>query len=88
MDRETPGTVNEEIELYMRTYYSLLRSSGEVEVRALKETHSGMNASLHQRADSPELDLGALIYCALRLPPCITEIRLVLLGQSAEASNR
>ena len=88
MDRATPGTVNEEIELYMRTYYSLLRSSGEVEVRSLEETHSGMNASLHQGANSPELDLAAFVYCALRLPLCITEVRLMLLGQSAEVFSR
>jgi hypothetical protein len=88
MDRATPGTVNEEIELYMRTYYSLLRSSWEVEVRALEETHSGMNASLHREAVSPELDLAAFIYCALRLPPGLTEVRLVLLGQSAEVFSR
>ena len=88
MDRATPGTVNEEIELYMRTYYSLLRSSGEVEVRSLEETHSGMNASLHQDADSSELDLAAFVYCALRLPLCLTQVRLVLLGQSAEVFAR
>ena len=88
MDRRTPSSGNEEIELYIRTYYSLLRSSGEVEVRSLEETHSGMNASLHQGAASPELDLAAFIYCAFRLPPCITDVRLVLLGQSAEVFNR
>lgn len=88
MDRATPIAGNEEIELYIRTYYSLLRSSGEVEVRSLEETHSGMNASLHQGAASPELDLAAFVYCAMRLPPCITQIRLVLLGQSAEVFAR
>lgn len=88
MDRATPGTVNEEIELYMRTYYSLLRSSWEVEVRSLEETHSGMNASLHRKADSPELDPAAFVYCALRLPHCMPDVRLVLLGQSAEVFSR
>ena len=52
MDRTIPNPGNEEIELYMRTYYSLLRSSGEVEVRSLEETHSGLNASLHRGADT------------------------------------
>lgn len=88
MDRTTPNPGNEEIELYLRTYYSLLRSSGEIEVRSLEETHSGTNASLHQGADSPELDLAAFVYCAMRLPPCITQVRLVLLGQSAEVFSR
>lgn len=88
MDRAIPVSGNEEIELYMRTYYSLLRSSGEVEVRALEETHSGMNASLHQRADDSSLDLAAFLYSAMRLPDCVDEIRLVLLGQSAEVFSR
>jgi len=88
LDRTTPVPGNEEIELYMRTYYSLLRSSGEVEVRSLEETHSGMNASLHRGADSPHPDIAAFVYCAMRLPKCIGSIRLVLLGQSAEVFGR
>ncbi|MCB0155127.1 MAG: hypothetical protein KDF65_10055 [Anaerolineae bacterium] len=88
MDRGIPVSGSEEIELYMRTYYSLLRSSGEVEVRSLEETHSGMNASLHQGADEPALDLAAFLYSAMRLPECIDQVRLVLLGQSAEVFGR
>ncbi|RME74707.1 MAG: hypothetical protein D6784_09405 [Chloroflexi bacterium] len=88
MDRTVPNPGNEEIDLYIRTYYSLLRSSGEIEVRSLEETHSGMNASLHQLASSPELDMAAFVYCAMRLPPCIADVRLVLLGQSAEVFSR
>jgi len=88
MDRTTPNPGNEEIDLYLRTYYSLLRSSGEVEVRSLEETHSGTNASLHREADSPELDLAAFVYSAMRLPLCVSDVRLVLLGQSAEVFSR
>ena len=33
MDRQRPRTTSDEIDLYIRTYYSLLRSSGEVRVR-------------------------------------------------------
>lgn len=88
MDRATPASENEEIELYMRTYYSLLRSSGEVQIRSLEETHSGMNASLHQGADSPEFDCAAFLYCAMRLPECIDAVRLILLGQSFEVFSR
>ena len=88
MDRRTPSTESEEIELYMRTYYSLLRSTGEVEVRSLEETHAGMNASLHPNADSAEIDVGALTYSVMRLPSCITRTRLVVLGQSPEVFAR
>ena len=88
MDRTTPVPGNEEIELYRRTYYSLLRSSGEVAIRSLEETHSGMYASLHQMAEGTEVDLAAFVYTAVRLPECISLIRLVLLAPSAEVFSR
>ena len=81
MDRTTPVSQNEEIELYTRTYYSLLRSSGPVRVRSLEETHAAMNSSLHYHAASSKLDVSALVYCAMRLPDCLPQINLLLLGQ-------
>jgi len=48
-----------EIELYRRTYYSLLRSSGDIRVRSLEETHSAANSSLHFGADSLTTDISA-----------------------------
>lgn len=88
MDRAIPFAGNEEIELYIRTYYSLLRSTGEIEVRSLEETHAGMGSSLHLGADEPSPDVSALAYAALRLPSCIAQTRLVLLGQSDEVFQR
>ncbi len=88
MDRTTPVAHNEEIELYIRTYYSLLRSSGAIRVRSLEETHAAMNSSLHQQADSPELDVSALVYCALRLPDCVPYATLILMGQMEDVFHR
>ncbi len=88
MDRSVPVTGNEDVDLYIRTYYSLLRSSGEVKVQSLEETHAGMNAGMHRDADSPHIDLSAFTYSAMRLPDCIPHIRLILLGQSAEVFAR
>ncbi len=88
MDRRVPSPTNDSIDLYIRTYYSLLRSSGEVQVRSLEETHRTMNSSLHPGADEPAPDLGAFIYAAQRLPACIAQTRLVLLGQSREVFAR
>ena len=42
MIRTVPATTGEGIELYIRTYYSLLRSSGDIRIRSLEETHEGM----------------------------------------------
>ncbi len=88
MDRGIPSAGNEEIELYMRTYYSLLRSTGEIQVESLEETHGGMNSSLHLGAEEPTPDISAFVYSCMRLPPCIKQVRLVILGQSEEVFER
>lgn len=88
MDRTPPSAGNEEIELYVRTIYSLLRSSGPIRLRSLEETHIGMNSSLHYRAGEPELEMAALIYSAMRLPPCFPDVSMVVMGQMEEVFRR
>lgn len=84
MERTVPTTESQEVELYLRTYYSLLRSSAEVQIRTLEEAHTGMNSLLHRGARQPVPDMSAFIYSVLRLPECITQVRRIVLGQSAE----
>jgi hypothetical protein len=88
MERTVPSTASEEIDLYMRTYYSLLRSSAEVKIRTLEEVHAGMNSLLHPAARDAEPDMSAFIYALLRLPDCVPDAQLVVLGQSAEVFAR
>ena len=88
MERTVPTTESEEVELYTRTYYSLLRSTAEVQIRTLEEVHTGMNSLLHPGARSNEPDMSAFIYSLLRLPANITDTQLVVLGQSAEVFAR
>ena len=88
MDRTVPRTGSEEIELYIRTYYSLLRSTTDVQVRTLEEVHAGMGSSLHPRAQGLSPDMSALIYTSLRLPTCITQVDRVILGQSHEVFSQ
>lgn len=88
MDRTTPAAGNEEIELYIRTIYSLLRSSGPIRLRSLEESHAGINSSLHHRAESLEIDVAALTYAAMRLPPCFPDVSLVVMGQMEEVFRR
>lgn len=88
MIRTMPVAQSEEIELYIRTYYSLLRSSAPIRIRSLEETHAAMKSSLHQLADSPEIDMSALVYAALRLPECVVNTRLVILGQMDDVFRR
>src|SRR5437870_3084280 len=88
MDRQPPRTTSNEIDLYIRTYYSLLRSSGDVRVRAFEEAHLYSNSSLHAGALSPAPDLAAFAYSAARLPECISSVRRLVLGQSPEQFAR
>lgn len=84
MDRQPPRTISDEIDLYIRTYYSLLRSSGEVRVRAFEEAHSYSDSSLHAGAREVTPDVAAFAYSAARLPECMPSVRRLVLGQSVQ----
>jgi len=82
------GPGRDAVELYTRTYGTLLRSSGETKLKVLEQSHIGMRSSLHPGAGSAEPDTGALIYALRRLPPSIIAVRRIVLGQSAEVFKR
>ena len=73
-----------DVELYIRTYNTLMRSSGEISLKALVQAHYNIDSSLHPEARSPYPDMSAFIYSVLRLPSSIVNCNLVLLGQSEE----
>jgi len=83
--RLTLDQMRERVELYVRTYRTLLRSAGETRLRTLETPHIEMRSSLHAGAGDPRPDMGALIYAVQRLPECMPHIRHIILGQSAEA---
>lgn len=76
------------LEIFQRTYHSLLRSTGEIQIQALIEPYLAFDPALHRNADQSTPDLDALTYTSLRLPACIDHVRLVLLGQSHEVFAR
>ncbi|HUY57376.1 MAG TPA: hypothetical protein VMV12_06070 [Candidatus Micrarchaeaceae archaeon] len=78
------GSGEEQVELYVRTYLSILRSSGEIRLQALERSHLGMESSLHPLGAREELDSGALLYALHRLPPVVLELEHVRLGQSPD----
>ena len=88
MERTVPKTASEEIELYLRTIYSLLRTTTEIQIRTLEETHAGMNSSLHPHAREIQPDMSAFIYSLLRLPACILHVKTIVLGQSANVFSQ
>jgi hypothetical protein len=76
------------VEVYHRTYTTILRSSGETQLRVFEHSHKAMGSSLHPLAGSQDLDLGALLYAVRRLPDAILRARLVVMGQSAEVFSQ
>src|ERR1700760_2157336 len=87
IDNRSEGAIglSDEIELYQRTYNTLLRSSGETHLRVLEPSHRAIGSSLHPLAASDEVDLGAFIYAIRRLPDEIIGARLVVMAQEVEA---
>src|SRR3954451_23007109 len=81
-------SVDDAVELYQRTYSTLLRSSGETRLRVLEPSHRAMGSSLHPLADSDELDLGAFLYAIRRLPAGIVRARRIVMGQEPGAFAR
>ncbi|MFN8590773.1 MAG: hypothetical protein U0031_04860 [Thermomicrobiales bacterium] len=77
-----------EVDLYVRTYTTLLQSSGAIPVSSLIPAHLTAASSLHAGAEEPEPDLNAFIYAAQRLPECIIDVTDIILGQSARDFRR
>ncbi|MEP6751331.1 MAG: hypothetical protein ABI959_01125 [Candidatus Dormiibacterota bacterium] len=72
------------VELYVRTYTTMLQSSGDIKIESLVQAHLGMGSVLHPLATEPQSDMGALIYAVRRLPAAISRGRHVVMGQSPQ----
>src|SRR4051794_21834472 len=84
--RQAAGLSSDEVELYHRTYTTLLRSSGETLLRVLEPSHAAMNSSLHSLAyDMETPDLGAFLYSLRRLPSSIWRSARIIFGPGAHA---
>ncbi|MCC6312865.1 MAG: hypothetical protein IT337_02540 [Thermomicrobiales bacterium] len=77
-----------EVDLYVRTYSTLLQSSGAIGVSSLEPAHINARSSLHAGATEPFPDLNAFIYSTQRLPRCIIDVKDIVLAQSARAFER
>ncbi len=74
-----------EVDLYVRTYTTLLQSSGAIGVSSLEPAHLTAAPSLHAGAAERQPDMNAMIYSIQRLPDCIFETRHIVLGQTLDA---
>jgi len=86
--RQAASQVSDEVELYHRTYTTLLRSSGETLLRVLEPSHRSMNSSLHPLASTSEVDLGAFLYAMRRLPAGVCQAAVIVMGQEAQVFSR
>jgi hypothetical protein len=84
--QRVPG--KREVDLYVRTYTTLLQSSGAVPVSSLVPAHLTAASSLHAGAAEEAPDLNAFIYSTQRLPDCIARVSEIVLGQSARGFRR
>ena len=86
--RQAAVQVSDEVELYHRTYTTLLRSSGETLLRVLEPSHRSMNSSLHLLASTNDVDLGAFMYAMRRLPAGVWQTAVIVMGQEAQVFER
>lgn len=77
-----------EVDLYVRTYTTLLESSGAVSISSFEPAHITAAPSLHAGATEPQPDMNAMMYSLQRLPLVIMQIRHFVLGQSATDFER
>jgi len=81
---EETSARRDDVDLYARTYSTVLRTSGDVHLRAFERAHINTRPSLHPGAGLAEPDPGALIYSVNRLPAVIGSVDRVVLGQLPE----
>lgn len=86
--RIRPGADHREVDLYVRTYTTLLESSGAVSVSSFEPAHITAAPSLHAGATEIEPDMNAMMYSLQRLPTAVMQCRHFVLGQSATAFER
>ena len=86
--RTQPSADQREVDLYVRTYTTLLESSGAVSVSSFEPAHITAAPSLHAGATETEPDMNAMMYSLQRLPATVMRTRHFVLGQSASAFER
>ena len=74
------------VELYVRTYATMLQSSGEIKVDSLVQTHIRMGSVLHPLAAQPQTDMGALLYATRELGESEVEARRADLAASYQSA--
>src|SRR5260370_27124575 len=72
------------VELFVRTYTTMLQSSGEIKGESPVQAPLAMGSVLLPLAAEPRTEMGALLYAIRRLPDRISRCRHVVMGQSPQ----
>lgn len=70
------------IDFHIRNYRMILKSAGELTIEKIINSHMELRPILHEKAHLKEIDTAAFIYSLLRLPPCMSQVKKIILGQS------
>lgn len=75
----------ESIDLHVRSYRSALKSTLEVTIHSLSNSHLHMEPILHALANDPTtFDTAAFIYSVFRLPVAIDRTHKIIVGQNSD----
>lgn len=88
LTRASEGPGKREVDLYVRTYTTLLESSGAIGVSSLEPAHLTAAPSLHAGAEERAPDMNAFMYSVQRLPECMVDVKHIVLGQTSHAFER
>lgn len=88
-DSPTQKTGIDTIELNVGTYRSALKSTLEVTINSLTNSHLHMDSILHPYGQNPDqFDTSAFIYSTFRLPSIIDKAEKVIIGQNPEVFSQ
>lgn len=81
----TPPATIESLDLHVRSYRSALKSTHEITINSLTNSHLKMDPILHQFGSDPtKVDVSAIVYTVLRLPEEIDLIHKVIAAPTPE----
>jgi len=74
--------------IYINAYRSFLREEGQMSIDQIERLYKDMKPSIHNHAGDDTVDVEALMYSSLRLPPEIYHIENIILAQIDDSFHR
>lgn len=84
-DQNIPSATLESLKLHVRSYRSALKSTHEITIDSLTNSHLKMEPILHQDGNNPnKVDVSSFVYTILRLPEEIDHSKKIVAGPIPE----